>query len=116
MRKADARLAQLHDVLGRLQRGETVDEAALQLGAGDEREEKAWEDVLREIEEEDQAWQRKRSNNKKAADPDTLREEGVVGAAGEGAVREARGNARKEESMVLPLEKQAKSAEDYEYY
>ncbi|MCJ1231217.1 hypothetical protein MMC12_007894 [Toensbergia leucococca] len=63
-RKADAKIGLLKEVIERIQRGEDVDVAGL-LGTGDEVKEKEWEDVLREIEEEDHIWQSNSNRRKK---------------------------------------------------
>ncbi|KZZ96400.1 hypothetical protein AAP_01173 [Ascosphaera apis ARSEF 7405] len=52
-RSSDARIRVLKDVIGRLQRGEDIDVKKV-LGTGDEKQEKSWEDLIREIEEEDE--------------------------------------------------------------
>ncbi|CAI7658803.1 unnamed protein product [Penicillium pancosmium] len=57
-RSTDARIELLKEVIERVKRGEKVDVEKL-LGTGDEAQEKEWEDVLREIEEEDSLWHRK---------------------------------------------------------
>ncbi|KAF2837978.1 hypothetical protein M501DRAFT_936539 [Patellaria atrata CBS 101060] len=54
-RKAEAKLALLREVVERVQKGEEVDVRGL-LGTGLQEEEKEWEEVLREIEEEDALW------------------------------------------------------------
>jgi len=51
-RKADAKIGLLREVLERVQRGEDVDVKGL-LGTGNEEQEKEWEEVLREIEEDE---------------------------------------------------------------
>ncbi|RPB16333.1 hypothetical protein P167DRAFT_602531 [Morchella conica CCBAS932] len=58
MRRANVKIAVLKEVIERLQRGEDVDVEGM-LGVGNEKDEKSWEDVLREIEEEDAVWQAK---------------------------------------------------------
>ncbi|KAJ6000050.1 hypothetical protein N7481_000459 [Penicillium waksmanii] len=57
-RSTDAKIELLKEVIERVKRGEKVDVEKL-LGTGDEAQEKEWEDVLREIEEEDSLWHRK---------------------------------------------------------
>ncbi|KAJ5495560.1 hypothetical protein N7539_000676 [Penicillium diatomitis] len=54
-RSADAKIKLLKDVIERVQKGEKVDVEKL-LGTGDEAKEQEWEDVLRQIEEEDALW------------------------------------------------------------
>lgn len=58
-RRADARISLLREIIERIQKGEEVDVEGL-LGTGDAKREKEWEEVLREIEEEDQAWEQSR--------------------------------------------------------
>jgi len=58
-RRADAKIGLLKEIIERIQKGEEVDVEGL-LGTGDARKEKEWEEVLREIEEEDQAWEHSR--------------------------------------------------------
>lgn len=90
-RKADAKIALLREVIGRVQKGEDVDVERL-LGTGDEKEEKEWADgtcltlnlptllnianddtVLKEIEQEDLAWAaRKRKERKKQEGQDPI--------------------------------------------
>ncbi|KAI9886714.1 MAG: DNA-directed RNA polymerases I II and III subunit RPABC2 [Watsoniomyces obsoletus] len=55
-RRADARIKLLREVIKRVNKGEEVDVEGL-LGTEDELKEKEWEEVLREIEEEDRLWQ-----------------------------------------------------------
>jgi hypothetical protein len=55
MRRADAKIDLLREVIERVQNGEEVDVEGL-LGAGDPTKEKEWEEVLKEIEEEDARW------------------------------------------------------------
>ncbi|KAI9804882.1 MAG: hypothetical protein M1825_001251 [Sarcosagium campestre] len=57
-RKADAKISVLKDVIRRVQAGEEVDVEGI-LGTGDEAKEREWEEVLREIENEDALWQAK---------------------------------------------------------
>ncbi|KAI5304786.1 hypothetical protein KEM56_005932 [Ascosphaera pollenicola] len=56
-RSSDARIRVLKDVIGRLQRGEDIDVKKV-LGTGDEKQEKSWEELIREIEEEEM-WRRR---------------------------------------------------------
>ncbi|KAF8476967.1 hypothetical protein BDZ91DRAFT_647494 [Kalaharituber pfeilii] len=56
MRKAEARIDVLREVIDRVMRGEDVDVEKM-LGTGNPADEKDWEDVLKEIEEEDLLWQ-----------------------------------------------------------
>jgi len=81
-RRADAKIALLKEIIGRIQNGEEVDVEGL-LGTGDAQREKEWEEgnsslwgikeqslimctiVLREIEQEDQAWEQSRKSKPK---------------------------------------------------
>lgn len=56
MRRADLKVAKLREVVGKLQRGEAVD-VENELGTGNETQELEWEEALREIENEERAWQ-----------------------------------------------------------
>jgi len=55
-RRADAKIGLLREIIERIQKGEEVDVEGL-LGTGNAEREKEWEEVLREIEEEDQVWE-----------------------------------------------------------
>ncbi|CEJ62126.1 hypothetical protein PMG11_10636 [Penicillium brasilianum] len=57
-RSADAKIELLKEVIERVQKGENVDVEKL-LGTGDEGKEQEWEDVLRQIEQEDAEWHSK---------------------------------------------------------
>jgi len=63
-RRADARIGLLKEIIGRIQNGEEVDVEGL-LGTGDAKREQEWEEVLKEIEEEDQAWESSRRSKPK---------------------------------------------------
>jgi len=63
-RRADAKIGLLKEIVERIQNGEEVDVEGL-LGTGDAKREQEWEDVLREIEEEDEAWERSRRSKSK---------------------------------------------------
>jgi len=63
VRRADLKLAKLREVVGKLQRGEEVDVEKV-LGAGDETQEQEWEEALREIEDEERAWQMSRQKKR----------------------------------------------------
>ncbi|QSS61711.1 hypothetical protein I7I51_03888 [Histoplasma capsulatum] len=54
-RSADAKMRLLKEVIERIQKGEDVDVKRL-LGTGDEAKEREWEEVLREIEQEESLW------------------------------------------------------------
>ncbi|KAF2814747.1 uncharacterized protein BDZ99DRAFT_370251, partial [Mytilinidion resinicola] len=55
-RRADAKIGLLREVVERVKRGEDVDVERV-LGSGDEAKEREWEEVLREIEEEEALFQ-----------------------------------------------------------
>ncbi|KAJ6004797.1 hypothetical protein N7540_012596 [Penicillium herquei] len=59
-RSVDAKIELLRGVIERIQSGEKVDVEKL-LGTGDEGKEREWEEVLREIEQEDSLWQQRRA-------------------------------------------------------
>ncbi len=59
MRRSDAKIDILREVIEKVQKGEEVDVEGL-LGTGDPKKEQEWEDVLKEIEEEDQLWEEMR--------------------------------------------------------
>ncbi|EAW12857.1 DUF5321 domain-containing protein [Aspergillus clavatus NRRL 1] len=64
-RSTDAKIRLLREVIEKVQRGEKVDIERL-LGTGDEAKEREWEEILREIEEEDSLWHRKNSKTEPA--------------------------------------------------
>ena len=66
MRKADLQLAKLREVIEKLQRGEEVDVEKI-LGTGDEAQEQAWEEALREIETEERLWQTSREQQRETS-------------------------------------------------
>lgn len=68
MRRADLKIAQLREVVEKLQKGEAVDVEKV-LGTGDPAQEQEWEDALREIENEERIWQ----ESKKKRDADRKR-------------------------------------------
>jgi hypothetical protein len=55
-RKADLKIQQLKEILGKLQRGEEFD-VEKALGTGDEKQEKEWEEAFEELRQQDQVWQ-----------------------------------------------------------
>ena len=55
MRKTDAKITLLHEVIGRFRAGEEVDVKRV-LGTGDEAQEKEWEEALQEIERDATVW------------------------------------------------------------
>ncbi|KAI4260090.1 MAG: hypothetical protein LQ352_000469 [Teloschistes flavicans] len=64
-RRADAKIGLLKDVIERVQRGEDVDVKGL-LGTGNPEKERAWEEVIKELEEEDRLWQANARRRQKA--------------------------------------------------
>ncbi|KAF2141646.1 uncharacterized protein K452DRAFT_227835 [Aplosporella prunicola CBS 121167] len=58
-RKADAKIALLREVVEKIQAGEKVDVERI-LGSGKEKEEGEWEEMLKEIEEEDRTSRKRR--------------------------------------------------------
>ncbi|KAJ5934608.1 hypothetical protein N7466_004155 [Penicillium verhagenii] len=62
-RTTDAKIELLKEVIERIKSGEKIDVEKL-LGTGDDAQEREWEEVLREIEQEDTLWQQR--NNKEA--------------------------------------------------
>ncbi|OCK77639.1 hypothetical protein K432DRAFT_384533 [Lepidopterella palustris CBS 459.81] len=67
-RRADAKIGLLKEVIEKVQRGEDVDVERV-LGTGDPEKEREWEDVLKEIEEEEALYQsRKRRKAMKEAE------------------------------------------------
>ncbi|KAI9681454.1 MAG: hypothetical protein M1817_002738 [Caeruleum heppii] len=75
-RRADAKIALLKEVIERVQKGEDVDVEGL-LGTGDKAKEKEWEEVLKEIEEEDALWQSR--SKRRPADVENPDPKGVDG-------------------------------------
>jgi len=63
-RRADAKISLLKDIIERIQKGGKVDVEGL-LGTGDKEREKEWEEVLKEIEREDEAWEQSRKRKPK---------------------------------------------------
>ncbi|KAE8356220.1 hypothetical protein BDV28DRAFT_127605 [Aspergillus coremiiformis] len=66
-RTTDAKILLLREVIERVKNGEKVDVERL-LGTGDQGKEREWEEVLREIEEEDSLWH-KRSKDEESNQP-----------------------------------------------
>ncbi|KAJ5176502.1 uncharacterized protein N7482_002379 [Penicillium canariense] len=64
-RSADAKIELLKEVIERVQKGEKVDVEKI-LGTGDEAQELEWEDVLRQIEQEDAQWHSKQKAEKES--------------------------------------------------
>lgn len=64
-RQADLKIDKLREVVDALQRGEDVDVEA-SLGTGNDAQEREWEDVLKEIENEDRLWQINRQKSREA--------------------------------------------------
>ncbi|KAL8683280.1 MAG: hypothetical protein Q9186_000782 [Xanthomendoza sp. 1 TL-2023] len=72
-RRVDAKIGLLKEVIERVKRGEDVDVKGL-LGTGNPEKEKEWEEVIKEVEEEDRLWQAKarrleKRDAKRAKDP-----------------------------------------------
>lgn len=59
LRKADAKIGLLREVIERVQNGEDVDVEKV-LGTGDERLEREWHEVLREVKEEEALFQKRK--------------------------------------------------------
>lgn len=71
-RRADAKITLLKEIIERIKNGEDVDVEGL-LGTGDKDREKEWEDVLQEIEQEEEAWEKsKRSKPKHGVNLDNI--------------------------------------------
>ncbi|PUU73371.1 hypothetical protein B9Z19DRAFT_1004678 [Tuber borchii] len=66
MWRADTKIAVLREVIERLEKGEDVDVEKM-LGVGNEKEEKSWEEVLKQLEEEDAEWAAKRNQKAQPA-------------------------------------------------
>ncbi|RAL12785.1 DUF5321 domain-containing protein [Aspergillus homomorphus CBS 101889] len=64
-RSTDAKIRLLREVIEKVNKGEVVDVEKL-LGTGNESKEREWEEVLREIEEEDSLWHRRSSTRDSA--------------------------------------------------
>ncbi|KAI4290675.1 MAG: hypothetical protein L6R35_000048 [Caloplaca aegaea] len=82
-RRADAKIGLLKQVIERVQKGEDVDVKGL-LGTGDPEQEKDWERVIQEVEEEDRLWQAKtqRQEQKRTSkDTEGSKERGGPGGA-----------------------------------
>ncbi|MCJ1391213.1 hypothetical protein MMC18_004075 [Xylographa bjoerkii] len=82
-RKADAKIGLLKEVLERVQRGEDVDVEGL-LGTGVEEKEREWEEVLREIEQDEQLWETKANKKAKKAMKATIVKQSSVEAFSNG--------------------------------
>ncbi|PGH09347.1 hypothetical protein GX51_00790 [Blastomyces parvus] len=67
-RSADAKIRLLREVIERIQKGEDVDVKRL-LGTGDEAKEREWEEVLKEIEQEESLWHSKSKRTHRAGVP-----------------------------------------------
>lgn len=92
-RRADAKIGLLREVIERVQRGEEVDVERV-LGTGDKESEREWEDVLREIEEEEALFQSKK--RRKAMKEAAAREE---------IAREQEMEQEREQKLVRELER-----------
>ncbi|KAJ5655684.1 hypothetical protein N7507_007634 [Penicillium longicatenatum] len=72
-RTTDAKIELLREVIERIKSGEKVDVEKL-LGTGDNMQEREWEEVLREIEQEDTLWQQ-RNNKGSKQEPNEIKME-----------------------------------------
>lgn len=72
LRKADAKIGLLREVIERVQNGEDVDVEKV-LGTGDESQEREWHEVLREVKEEEALFQSKKK--RKALRAEAARQE-----------------------------------------
>ncbi|TGZ83913.1 hypothetical protein EX30DRAFT_369227 [Ascodesmis nigricans] len=81
VRKSEARIGMLAEVVKRLQRGEKVDVKKV-LGTGKQKDEVDWEQALKEIEEEDRLW------NTRLAEQDEQAKEKAEPASNDAAVPE----------------------------
>ncbi|KAL4918000.1 hypothetical protein BDW62DRAFT_74443 [Aspergillus aurantiobrunneus] len=70
VRSAEAKIRLLNELIGKVKRGEEVDVERM-LGTGDQRVEREWEDVLREIEQEDSLWHQKQKKADQEAEADS---------------------------------------------
>ncbi|OCL04203.1 hypothetical protein AOQ84DRAFT_391716 [Glonium stellatum] len=92
-RKADAKIGLLREVVERVQRGENVNVEKV-LGTGNKESEREWEDVLKELEEEESLFQsrkRRKAMKEAAAIEDMAREQEELLKESEKA-RQARAN------------------------
>ena len=80
IRRADAKIDLLREVIEKVQNGEDVDVEGL-LGAGNPEKEKEWEEVLKEIEKEDELWTEARRTKPRRRSPQSP-EPAKVEAAG----------------------------------
>ncbi|KAJ6016910.1 hypothetical protein N7451_000289 [Penicillium sp. IBT 35674x] len=69
-RTTDAKIELLKEVIERIKNGEKVDVEKL-LGTGDNAQEREWEEVLREIEQEDTLWQQRNNKDTKKESTET---------------------------------------------
>lgn len=77
-RKADAKITLLREVIRRVQAGENVDVEKV-LGTGDPTSEREWEDVMKEVENDDHLWQEKRWKVNRKAKLQAAREQQQAG-------------------------------------
>lgn len=70
IRRADAKIDLLREVIEKVQNGEDVDVEGL-LGAGNIEKEQEWEEVLKEIEKEDELWTEARQTKPRRRSPPT---------------------------------------------
>ncbi|KAJ5698313.1 hypothetical protein N7462_000318 [Penicillium macrosclerotiorum] len=73
-RSADAKIELLKEVIERVKKGEKVDVEKL-LGTGDEAQEKEWEEVLKQIEQEDALWNKQKQAEQEQKQPTPKLEE-----------------------------------------
>ncbi|KAL2866234.1 DUF5321 domain-containing protein [Aspergillus lucknowensis] len=79
-RSTDAKIRLLREVIEKVKRGEAVDVERL-LGKGDEGVEREWEDVLKEIEQEDSLWHRKRKERESVEQQEREQEQNATAKA-----------------------------------
>lgn len=68
IRRADAKIDLLREVIEKVQNGEEVDVEGL-LGTGNAEKEQEWEEVLKEIEKEDEQWTEARRTKPRRRSP-----------------------------------------------
>ncbi|KAF1934314.1 uncharacterized protein M421DRAFT_118172 [Didymella exigua CBS 183.55] len=89
LRKAEAKIGLLREVIERVQNGENVDVEKL-LGTGDESQEREWHEVLREVKEEEALFQskkRRKALKQEAAEQGAGKEEVVEEIKEEGLAK-----------------------------
>ncbi|KAG0639227.1 hypothetical protein HOY80DRAFT_886680 [Tuber brumale] len=108
MWRADTKIAVLREVIERLEKGEDVDVEKV-LGVGNEKEEKSWEDVLKQLEEEDEEWAAKR-NQKAQPTPSIGRSDNAAPETSEPEEKQGENKRSREESRKP---RGPRSARDY---